>query len=152
MRLWSIKLEYLDQKGIVALWRESLLAKAVLEGKTKGYRNHPQLERFKNYKEPLKAINTYLSYINEEASKRGFDFDKKKIEERLVDKKIRIGVSDKQLEYELSLLKEKLRKRSEKDYLRIKNEKAEPNQLFFAYHGNIERWERIKPLKEVNKS
>jgi len=60
MRLWSIKFEYLDSKGIVALWREALLAKKVLEGKTKGYRNHPQLIRFKEQPDPLSAINAYL--------------------------------------------------------------------------------------------
>jgi len=47
MRIWSLHPKYLDAKGLVALWRETLLAKNVLEGKTTGYRNHPQLERFK---------------------------------------------------------------------------------------------------------
>ena len=47
MRLWSVHPKYLDSKGLVALWREALLAKQVLEGGTKGYRNHPQLDRFK---------------------------------------------------------------------------------------------------------
>jgi hypothetical protein len=47
MRIWSIHPKYLDIKGLVALWREALLAKHVLEGRTKGYRNHPQLDRFK---------------------------------------------------------------------------------------------------------
>lgn len=46
MRLWTLHPEYLDRQGLVALWREAPLAKAVLEGKTRGYRRHPQLERF----------------------------------------------------------------------------------------------------------
>nr|WP_243687290.1 pyrimidine dimer DNA glycosylase/endonuclease V [Methanobacterium formicicum] len=50
MRLWSLHPKYLDVKGLVALWREGLLARAVLKGKTKGYTNHPQLIRFKNQK------------------------------------------------------------------------------------------------------
>ena len=37
MRLWSINPKYLDVKGLVALWRESLLAKKILEGNAKGY-------------------------------------------------------------------------------------------------------------------
>ncbi|MGC8568104.1 MAG: pyrimidine dimer DNA glycosylase/endonuclease V [Candidatus Micrarchaeia archaeon] len=65
--------------GLVALWWESLLAKSVLEGKTTDYINHPQLICFRNYVKPLQAINTYLMYINEEAKKRGFAFDPKKI-------------------------------------------------------------------------
>jgi len=63
MRLWSIHPRYLDRMGIVALWREGLLAKKVLEGKTKGYKNHTQLERFKNYKDPLKAIESFLYFV-----------------------------------------------------------------------------------------
>lgn len=59
MRLWSLSPHYLDQKGLVALWREGLLAKAVLEEKTKGYKNHPQLDRFKSSQMPLEEINEY---------------------------------------------------------------------------------------------
>ena len=61
MRLWSIHPKYLDSKGLVAVWREGLLARSVLDGKTKGYKNHPQLIRFKNQKEPLLFLDTYLN-------------------------------------------------------------------------------------------
>ena len=47
MRLWSIHPVYLDWKGLGANWMEALLAQAVVQGKTKGWRNHPQLNRFK---------------------------------------------------------------------------------------------------------
>ena len=67
MRIWSLHPKYLDTKGLVALWRETLLAKQVLQNKTKGYRNHPQLNRFKNHSEPLEAINYYLSIVFKEA-------------------------------------------------------------------------------------
>ena len=50
MRIWSLHPRYLDAKGLVAVWRETLLAKHVLEGKTKGYKNHPQLNRFREVK------------------------------------------------------------------------------------------------------
>ena len=43
MRLWSLHPKYLDKLGLLGLWRESLLAQKVLLGKTKGYKNHPQL-------------------------------------------------------------------------------------------------------------
>src|SRR5215467_3185960 len=79
MRLWSIHPKYLDSKGLVALWRESLLAKNVLENKTKGYKNHPQLLRFKQARDPVNCINQYLFEIYNEAKRRNYSFDKKKI-------------------------------------------------------------------------
>ena len=45
--------KYLDQKGLVALWREGLLAQAVLRGATTGYQNHPQLQRFRAQPSPV---------------------------------------------------------------------------------------------------
>jgi hypothetical protein len=66
MRIWSLHPEYLDTKGLVSLWRETLLAKKVLEGKTEGYKNHPQLIRFKKSDNPLKHINQYLMKVNSE--------------------------------------------------------------------------------------
>ena len=45
MRLWSIHPKYLDPAGLTACWREGLLAREVLCGRTSGYRNHPQLAR-----------------------------------------------------------------------------------------------------------
>ena len=80
MRIWSVHPKYLDKKGLVALWRESLLAKHVLEDKTKGYKNHPQLNRFKQHQQPLHAINYYLSIVQEEATKRGYRFNQEKID------------------------------------------------------------------------
>lgn len=38
MRLWTLHPKYLDPKGLVALWRETLLAQRVLAGRTRGYR------------------------------------------------------------------------------------------------------------------
>ena len=79
MRLWSLHPKYLDPQGLVALWREALLAQAVLRGKTKGYRHHPQLERFTSHRSPRLAINAYLGSIYEEAASRGYAFDRRKI-------------------------------------------------------------------------
>jgi len=66
MRIWSIHPKYLDTKGLVALWRENLLAKNVLEHNTRGYKNHPQLIRSKNSGTPLQAINHYLAAVYQE--------------------------------------------------------------------------------------
>ena len=70
MRLWSLHPRYLDSKGLVALWREALLAKAVLSGRTRGYRQHPQLARFRAHPEARAAINAYLAAVHEEATGR----------------------------------------------------------------------------------
>ena len=79
MRLWSFHPKYLDSKGLVALWREGLLAKAVLEGKTRGYIHHPQLVRFREHPDPLGAIQAYLRVVREEATRRGYKFDPGKV-------------------------------------------------------------------------
>lgn len=76
MRLWTIHPKYLDARGIVALWREALLAQAVLHGKTRGYKNHPQLERFRGRKG---ALNKYLHLICDEAEAREYNFDRSRI-------------------------------------------------------------------------
>ena len=78
MRIWSLHPKYLDAKGLVALWREALLAQNVLLGKTRGYKNHPQLERFKLYDDSLLAMGFYLKVVYEEAKERGYNFDKHK--------------------------------------------------------------------------
>ena len=52
MRLWTLHPRYLDARGLVALWREALLAQKVLRGKTRGYRAHPQLQRFREQADP----------------------------------------------------------------------------------------------------
>ena len=79
MRLWTINFKYLDAKGLVALWREALLAKNVLEGLTKGYKNHPQLIRFYTHQNSIDAINAYLLEIYKEACARGYKFDVAKV-------------------------------------------------------------------------
>jgi hypothetical protein len=72
MRLWTIHPRYLDSQGLVALWRESLLARGALRGKTRGYRHHPQLARFLAHPSPRYAIKAYLAAIHTEATARGY--------------------------------------------------------------------------------
>jgi hypothetical protein len=110
MRLWSLHPGYLDSQGLVALWREALLAKAVLRGETRGYLQHPQLERFKAHSHPRLAINAYLAAIHGEAAKRGYAFDRSKLGPvRMVQA---IPVSSGQLAFEWQHLQRKLAKRS----------------------------------------
>lgn len=149
MRLWSIHPKYLDPKGLVAVWREGLLAQAVLKGKTKGYKNHPQLNRFKGCKNPLEAICAYLKEIASEAEKRGYNFSKEKLGCKGSNIVQKIRVKKGQLEYEFAHLKNKLRKRDRRWLAKIENIKMiEPHPLFKATKGGIESWEKIKKSAE----
>src|SRR6476646_9124589 len=81
MRLWSLHPKYLDAKGLVALWREALLARAVLRGQTKGYRQHPQVQRFREHATPVQMIEAYLYEVLCEAQRRGYAFDSSKVQQ-----------------------------------------------------------------------
>ena len=80
MRLWTIQPRYLDTKGLLAAWREALLAQQVLQHKTRGYRNHPQLQRFRACQNPAASIARYLRGIHDEAVARSYNFDSTKID------------------------------------------------------------------------
>jgi hypothetical protein len=139
MRLWSLHPSLMDTKGLVALWRESLLAKHVLENKTKGYKNHPQLTRFKCCKDPLDAINYYLSEIHKEAVRRNYNFDRTKVDWRF--KKQKITVTTGQIQFELEHLKRKITRTPGHTLDRI--EKIN-HPIFKIIAGDIEKWEIIK--------
>ena len=142
MRLWSIHPKYLDTKGLLAVWREALLAKKVLQGNTKGYQEHPQLIRFRNNSSPINAINIYLNEIFKESKKRNFAFDAKKIDP--LKKCNRISVSSEQVKYEFKHLLNKLKERDIIKYNQIKwIKRIETNPLFCKRKGKIEDWEKI---------
>jgi len=146
MRLWSVHPYYLDAKGLVALWREGLLAQKVLQGHTKGYKNHPQLTRFKNTKNPVAAIAAYLGFVVDEAEIRGYHFDRNKITARQCTKKI--TVTSGQLEYEFNHLLGKLKDRDPQRYFRFKEiSDISVHPIFDETAGNIEDWEVISPIK-----
>jgi hypothetical protein len=140
MRLWSLHPKYLDSKGLVALWREGLLAQNVLAGKTKGYKNHPQLDRFKNTINPLGAIANYLRIVVYEAESREYSFDKSKIDNRRLHGKI--NVTSGQLEYEFGHLLNKLKHRDPKRFSLFQGiNEIDVHPLFLVIPGNIEAWE-----------
>lgn len=133
---------YLDSKGIVALWREGLLARKVLEGKTKGYTNHPQLLRFKNAPDPLSSIDSYLEAVVVEATKRGYSFDASKIRIGLRAPKMR--VTEGQLAHELRHLQNKLVVRDPNRLESVQDlVSPKPHPLFRTVAGEIEGWERV---------
>src|SRR5580765_2279980 len=109
MRLWTVHPKHLDAKGLVALWREALLAQKVLRGITKGYRHHPQLRRLSAMPDPPAALAAYLTAVHQDAARRGYQFDASKIGRRLSRRKI--PETRGQLLYELRHLKRKLKTR-----------------------------------------
>lgn len=141
MRIWSVHPKYLDTRGLVALWRETLLAKYVLEGKTKGYKNHPQLNRFKACKNPLNSINYYLSEVCNEATNRGYKFNTDKINWNFTP--VEISLTKGQLEYEKKHLLKKLNIRDLNKYHQVVNEEIIPHPIFKIKEGDIEDWEII---------
>lgn len=141
MRLWSLHPRYLDPQGLVALWRESLLAKAVLRGETVGYRHHPQLERFRAHPAPRSALNAYLAAIHDEATRRGYDFDRSKVGP--VRRVAPIPVTGGQLAFEWKHLMQKLAARNRPLYRQwAGTRRADCHPLFRRVHGAIEFWER----------
>lgn len=140
MRIWSLHPRYLDSKGLVALWREALLVKNILEGKTNRYLNHPQLERFKATNHPIHHINSYLSAVLEEAKQRGNNFDENKIGSALEVKFI--PVTTGQVFYEQSQLLAKLRIRDLGRYHMLSETiNVQLHPLFNLIEGEVEAWE-----------
>lgn len=122
----------------MALWREGLLAQAVLAGRTRGYTRHPQLERFRDARDPLAAIATYLAHVAREAKSRGYSFD----ESRLLPARTRarLRVTDGQLRYEMEHLGAKLRRRN--PAWLAEDDSIEPHPVFLVVAGGIATWER----------
>lgn len=142
MRIWSLHPKYLDAKGLVALWRETLLAKHVLENKTKGYKNHPQLNRFKKAKYPVDCVNYYLFFVLKEAQSRNYDFDASKISS--IFKRSKLAVTNGQIDYETKHLLKKLKTRDSKKFKEIKKlSSLEPHPMFRIKGGEIEDWEKV---------
>ncbi len=143
MRIWTLHPRYLDPKGLVALWRETLLARAVLNGETVGYQHHPQLIRFRAHPDPYAAINTYLRAVLIEARSRGYSFDAGKITPDLTQ--IQIDCTEGQLHYEWEHLLNKLRVRNPDLFERWRTVVApDPHPLFCIVPGPIEPWERLE--------
>jgi hypothetical protein len=141
VRLWTLHPRYLDSAGLVALWRETLLARAVLAGNTKGYRHHPQLARFRAQPDPVGCVNRYLSAVYDEATRRGYRFDESKLGPAIVGAPI--AETRGQMELEWTHLLAKLRRRAPERYrvLRgLRRPRAHP--LFRVVPGAVREWER----------
>ncbi len=142
MRLWSLHPRALDRQGLIALWREGLLARKVLAGETRGYRHHPQLERFRAHSEPQVAIAAYLHAVADEADRRGYRFDRSRIG-AAARETTPIPVSDGQLAFEAGHLAAKLERRSPEVLAQGDPRKSPaPHPLFRVVPGPIASWER----------
>ncbi len=141
MRIWSVHPRFLDRQGLVACWRETLLAQAVLAGATRGYTHHPQLIRFRETEDPLRHVGAYLTGIAAEATARGYRFDRGKIVHRC-DAEPLLVVAAGQLECEWMHLGAKLERRSPHDAARWRDAEPEPHPLFAVAPGPVAAWER----------
>ena len=144
MRLWSLHPKHLDAKGLVTLWREGLLARAVLKGNTKGYRHHPQLERFRAHPMPRLAINAWLDGVYREALARGYAFDRRRY--GTVREVEPIALTRGQLAHEWAHLGAKLRERSPACFERWQAARGPGSHpLFVLTPGPVASWERAPP-------
>ena len=155
MRIWSLHPKYLDARGLVALWREGLLAQAVLRGETNGYVHHPQLLRFQEQSSPVGFIAEYLRGVHGEAVNRGYHFAGAKISRSRALSLL--AVARGQLEFEWHHLMEKLRARDPEWLERISTVKnPQPHPLFRVVGGNVAQWEKgasppSKPLQRTRR-
>ncbi|MBF0461967.1 MAG: DNA lyase [Magnetococcales bacterium] len=141
MRLWTLHPRYLDPRGSVALWREALLAQAVLRGETRGYRHHPQLVRFLEQQDPLGTVASYLEGVSTEAKSRGYRFDTSRISHPAVTGWIE--ETRGQMLFEWGHLQRKLAARAPATLVKWKNVSVpDPHPLFRVVAGDVRPWER----------
>lgn len=140
MRLWTVHPSFLDVKGLTALWREGLLARAVLRGGTKGYTNHPQLVRFRTHPSPLDAIDAYLAEVLEESRRRGYKYDASKIDETV--QAAPIEETTGQLDYEWHHLLAKLEKRDPERWRSCREARPRAHPMFVMVEGPVRGWEK----------
>lgn len=144
MRIWSLHPSQLDRQGLLACWRETLLAQAVLLGKTRGYTNHPQLQRFREQPDPQAAIAAYLSFLHDDATARGYNFDRARIVTVPGAGEVpRLLVTEGQVNYEWQHLLAKLAHRNPELHARLIAEQPILHPLFSQVPGPVEPWERI---------
>jgi hypothetical protein len=143
MRIWTVHPHYLDSQGLVALWRETLLAQKVLSGQSKGYRHHPQLLRFREQADPVAAIAAYLHGIHQEATRRGYHFDARRIVP--AGPALVIVETSGQLLYEWQHLLQKLSQRAPQQHALLRAVPHPlPHPLFQVVEGEVRPWERVR--------
>jgi hypothetical protein len=141
MRLWSLHPRYLDRQGLLALWREALLAQKVIAGDTVGYRHHPQLERFLAAPSSSAAIATYLHTVCDEGARRGYRFDRTRIAGLRTRR--RLAVTSGQILFEREHLIAKLETRTPSLAQQlVRDDRPQPNTSMRVVPGTVEPWEK----------
>jgi hypothetical protein len=144
VRLWSLHPQYLDRQGLVACWRETLLAQAVLAGRTRGYRHHPQLRRFAAQPDPRACVAAYLETLAAEADARGYRFDRSRIDEVTSGPVPAIPVTDGQIAHEWQHLLAKVAGRNPHLLTELAQVHApQPHPVFRVVPGPVEDWEVV---------
>jgi hypothetical protein len=147
MRIWSLHPRYLDRQGLIACWRETLLAQAVLAGRTRGYTQHPQLQRFREQADPIGTLVGYLHGVADEADSRGYRFDRDRID-RKPAATAHVEVATGQVELEWQWLLSKLKTRSPADFQRWSGvTDPDTHPTFRTVAGPVESWERLNPAE-----
>lgn len=143
MRLWTLHPQHLDRQGLTALWREALLAQAVLAGRTKGYRHHPQLDRFQATDDPLGTLASYLDEVRAEATRRGYSYDATRID-NVPRARVTLPATTGQVALEHAHLAAKLARRSPDDAARLpaSADDIALHPLFTLVDGPVAHWER----------
>ncbi len=139
MRLWTLHPSYLDARGLIAVWREALLAQKVLAGGTRGYRNHPQLIRFRATEDPAASIAAYLLAIADEGRHRGYALDVRRILTEPLWAPVLATTG--QLHYEWEHLMAKLARRAPSFSATGQPSRILPHPLFHIVEGPIAEWE-----------
>ncbi|MBF0191832.1 MAG: DNA lyase [Magnetococcales bacterium] len=141
MRLWTLHPACLDPQGLVAVWREGLLAQKVLRGLTRGYRHHPQLIRFRQTDDPIGAVVAYLRGVEQEAARRGYRFDPTRLGPERWSGTMPESVG--QLDFEWRHLLAKVAIRSPAHYATIQGViRPDPHPLFTLIDGPKRDWEK----------
>ncbi|OQB09054.1 MAG: hypothetical protein BWY21_00959 [Parcubacteria group bacterium ADurb.Bin216] len=158
MRLWSIHPVYLDDIGLSRCYYEGIGGlKTML-----GMQRHPQLNRFKQSKDPVNNLKYYLIHVYTESVFREKDYKHFELLEDLCLKSYKpdyIPVSNKQLEFEIRWLVGKMStERCYNSHQKIerlmydyqnKNISSLTHHLFNVVDGEIEDWERSHLDKEI---
>ena len=111
-------------------------------GGTRGYRNHPQLERFRATTSPSTSIGDYLHHVADEADRRGYRFDRSKLGPRPAA--TRLEVTTGQVAFEREHLKRKLDTRdAERSSALPEAHAIQSHPMFTIVDGPISEWERI---------
>lgn len=107
---------------------------------TRGYRQHPQLARFRGHAAPELAIDAHLAAVREEASERGYAFDRSKL--GAIQAVAGIEATSGQLACEWEHLLRKLVVRHAALAGRRRDEAPACLPLFVIAPGPIAAWER----------